>query len=45
MAKMQTPELEEYTEKIQRNHIHETHQIRELKKQINNLKTKTTTTI
>ena len=31
-AKMQTPQMDEYTEQIQRSHINETHQIRELKK-------------
>ena len=40
-AKLQTPQLDEYTEQIQRSRIHETHQIRELKKQIHSLKTKT----
>ena len=39
-AKLQTPQLDDYTEQIQRSHIHETHQIRELKKHIHNLKTK-----
>ena len=39
-AKLQTPQLDEYTKPIQRSHIHETHQIRELKTQIQNLKTK-----
>ena len=39
-AKLQTPKLDDYTEQIQRSHILETHQIRELKKQIHNLKTK-----
>ena len=39
-AKLQTPQLDDYTEQIQRSHIHETHQIRELKKQIYYLKTK-----
>ena len=39
-AKLQTPLLDDYTEQIRRSHIHETHQIRELKKQIHNLKTK-----
>ena len=41
-AKLQTPQLDEYTKPIQRSHIHETHQIRELKKQIQNLKKKIT---
>ena len=39
-AKLQIPQLDEYTEQIQRSHIHETHQIRELKNQIHSLKTK-----
>ena len=39
-AKLQTPQLDGDTEQIQRSHIHETHQIRELKKQVHNLKTK-----
>ena len=39
-AKLQTPQLDDYTEQIQRSHIHKTHQIRELNKQIHNLKTK-----
>ena len=38
--KLQTPQLDDYTEQIQRSHIHETHQIRKLKKQIHNLKRK-----
>ena len=39
-AKLQTPQLDDYTEQIQRSHINETHQTWELKKQIHNLKTK-----
>ena len=39
-AKLQTPQLDDHTEQIQRSHIHETHQIWELKKQIHSLKTK-----
>ena len=39
-AKLQIPQLDDYTEQIQRSHIHETHQTRELEKQIHNLKTK-----
>ena len=39
-AKLQIPQLDVYTEQIQRSHIHETHQIRKLKKQMHNLKTK-----
>ena len=39
-GKITNPQLDDYTEQIQRSHIHETHQIRELKKQIHNLITK-----
>ena len=31
-AKMQTPQLDKYTEQIQQSHIQETHQVPELKK-------------